>query len=139
MALGIAYAKGSTQESGAAEWTGLATVTPIQAFPGCLTDGLLANPATTPQTCKERHDMRIFVMASSDQAFNLNYLFTTDGGTTWRIGDQIASTTVIVDGGKAGAVNSAILEIHVGYQFKVEIWNTSGSTSTGGFEYRYST
>jgi hypothetical protein len=137
MSVAVTYAPGSTTECGAGAFTGLPTATALQVFPGVGSGGVLAQ--VPPMTCRERHDMRLFVHVAADHAFDLNYLFTPDGGTTWYVGEQVVGATVPVDGGVAGFVKSAVLETHVGYQWKVEIYNNSGSDAAGAFEYRYAT
>jgi hypothetical protein len=83
--------------------------------------------------------MSILVCCVATEAFNLDYQFTADGGATWEIGSQVASSTVTVDGGDAGYTQSARLDLIVGYQYRVQIYNNSGSTLNGKYEWRLHT
>ena len=105
------------------------------------------NPGTDPRTNMPisvsldysesgRNHLAIVVDAAANQAFNLDYQFTPDGGTTWLTGDQVASTTVTVDGGTAGYTQSARLDISVGCQYRIVLYNTSGSALSGAYEWR---
>lgn len=83
-----------------------------------------------------RGSLALVVNVAADHAFTLDYQFTPDGGTTWYIGYQIASSTVTVDGGVAGNTQSARMDIQVGYQYRVQLWNASGSNIAGAYEWR---
>lgn len=80
--------------------------------------------------------MGLVINVSADHAFTLDYQFTTDGGTTWYIGYQVASTTVTVDGGAAGFTQNARMDIQLGYQYRVQYYNNSGSNGAGAYEWR---
>lgn len=88
------------------------------------------------QQCSERANFRFVVNVAATGAFRLNYLFTPDGGTTWLIGQQVASAAVTVDGGTSGYTQNASLNVHLGYMFKIEIYNPGGGTIDYGFEVR---
>ena len=78
------------------------------------------------KTCKDRQNMRLLVSCAATGAFHLNYYFTPDNGTSWMIGKQVVASTVTVDNATASYVKSAQLDIHIGYQYKIEICNVQG-------------
>lgn len=88
------------------------------------------------KTCKDRQRMRLLVSVAATGAFRLNYLFTPDGGTSWMIGKSVTASTVTVDGGTALYVKSAQLDIHIGYDYKIEIFNIAGGSNDYAFEVR---
>jgi hypothetical protein len=116
-------AKGS-KEAGAGQETGLAATTAAILFSSTYT--------------RDREAMHLTVRAAGKGTFNLNYLFSPDDGTTWLIGKQVASGTVTVDGATASYTQSAELDVQVGFNYKVELYNTSGSTLDYAFEVRLS-
>lgn len=111
-----------TDEAGAGKETGLADAT--------------AAIIRGSKTCKDRQDMRLIVSAAATGAFRLNYLFSPDGGTSWMIGKTVTAATVTVDGATAGYVKSAQLDIHIGYNYKIELYNIAGTTNDYAFEVR---
>lgn len=120
-----------TQEKGGGKFASLGGTTATQIFPGPDSNGNFQ----PYQQCNERQSIGLFVSAAGKGGFNLDYMFSPDGGTTWLVGKQVASATVTVDGGTASYVNAAQLDIHVGWQFKVILYN-SGSSSDFAWEYR---
>ena len=80
--------------------------------------------------------MRIIVSAAATGAFRLNYLFTTDAGTSWFIGKTVTASTVVVDGGTALYVKSAQLDIPIGYDYKIELYNIAGGNNDYVAEWR---
>jgi hypothetical protein len=134
------------QESGAIEWgagifTGLATATPLTLYPPQApgTDNRTNLPFPTSvfaSTSGGRGTQSMVINVAANEGFNLDYQFTTDGGTTWYIGDQVASSTVTVDGGAAGYTNVASLNLQLGFQYRFQIYNNSGSTLNGVYEWR---
>jgi hypothetical protein len=132
-------------ETGAIEWgsgvftvlgagTGL-TLVPPQA-PGIDPRNGTPFPILVFFSNGDRASMAILVNVAATAAFNLDYQFTTDGGATWFIGQQIPSVTVTVDGGVAGYTQSASINVQVGYQYRVQIWNTAGGSLNGAYEWR---
>lgn len=127
-------------EYGSAPLTGILTGTgqvlcpPVS--PG--TDNRTGLPYSAPLwlSMSDRGSLALVVSVAATQAFTLDYQFTTDAGATWYIGSQIASSTVTVDGGVAGNTQSARLDIQVGYQYRVQLYNNSGSTLAGAYEWR---
>ena len=71
---------------------------------------------------------KVVVRAASTGSFRLNLFF--GDGTNWYIAKQVASSTVTVDGGTASYVASAVIDEFCPYFYKVELWNSSGSTQT---------
>src|ERR1700723_2125872 len=92
------------QESGAIEWgagifTGLATATPLTLYPPQEPGidnrtGLNFPISQFASTAGGRGTQSMVINVAATQGFNLDYQYTTDGGTTWYIGDQAASSTV---------------------------------------------
>ena len=129
-------------EAGAGTITGLATATPqtIYPYPAAITqpNGVVLQPNSAGMvTVRERPGYYIAMNVVSDNPFKLDYQFTSDGGTTWSIGNQVASATVTVDGGAAGFVNNAQLNFPVGYQWRVQVYQTSGGNAAFNYEWRY--
>lgn len=137
------------QETGAIEWgagifTGLATATPLTLFPPQkpANDNRTGPPAVPfptnvyASTAGGRGTQSIILNVAANEGFNLDYQYTTDGGTSWYIGDQVASSTVTVDGGAAGYTNVASINIQLGYQYRIQLYNNSGSTLNGTYEWR---
>lgn len=127
-------------EYGAGSFTGLAATTalvlaPPQA-PGVDNRNGGNYPVLAAWTERDRQSMAILVNVACNGTFNLDYQFTPDNGTTWYVGSQIASTTVTVDGGAAGFTQAAQLNLQVGYQYRVQLYNTSGGNLNGAYEWR---
>jgi hypothetical protein len=81
--------------------------------------------------------MSLVVRVVGTGAFNLNYEFSTDQGTTWYVGQQVASSTITADDGTATYTQAANLNITVGYWWRVNIYNPGGSGITVAAEWRY--
>lgn len=139
----------ANQESGAIEWgagifTGLVTATPLTLYPPQVPglDNRTGPPAVPfptsvfASTAGGRGTQSIVLNVAATHSFDLNYQYTTDGGTSWYIGDQVASGTVTVDGGVANYTNAATINIQLGYQYRFQIYNNSGSTLDGTYEWR---
>lgn len=123
-------------------FTGLATATGLVAFPPASGAADPRNgtstvyPVVTSITEKDRQAMALLMNVAANQTFNIDYQYTPDNGANWYVGQQIASSTVTVDGGAAGFTQAAQLNIQVGYQYRVQIYNSSGSTMNGAYEWR---
>jgi hypothetical protein len=120
--------------------TGLSTATaqilfPPQAPPVDVSGN--ARAILSQQVCCDRLDSKLTLTAVSDKAFNLDYQFSPDDGTTWYTGQQVASSTITVDGATGGFVNAASITLEVGYVFRVQAYNTSGSNAAISYEWRY--
>jgi hypothetical protein len=77
------------------------------------------------------------VRVSATGAFNLDYEFSTDMGTTWYVGQQVASSTITADDGTALYTQNAVMNITVGWWWRVKIYNTTGGDITAVGEWRY--
>ena len=138
----------ANQESGAIEWgngvfTGLESATPLTLVPPQAPgmDNRQQPPVPFPtvpflSTSGGRGTQSILVYVVANAAFNVNYQFTPDGGTTWATPVQNASSTVTVDGGTAGYTNAATLTVQLGFQWRVQIYSTNGSPFNGLYEWR---
>jgi len=138
--MALVLANTGQTEVGAGTITGLSTATAQTIWPPPASITTASGAVIAPQTmwtCRERQGMYIEIYVVSDKAFKLDYQFTTDSGTTWYIGDQVSSATVTVDGGAAGYVNNASINIPVGYQFRCQVYQTSGGNAAFAYEYRY--
>ena len=80
------------------------------------------------------HDV---VYAAANGSFNLDYQYTVDGGTTWLEGKQVTASAVTIDGASSGYTYAARLDIEVGFQYQVQVYNTSGSSINLGYEKRF--
>ena len=111
-----------TNEAGGGKETTLATATAavIRAY----------------KTSRDREARRMAVYAAATGDFRLNYFFTPDEGTTWYIGKQVASSAVTVDGGTASYLDSATLDLPIGYAYKVELYNATVGNIDYTFDYR---
>ena len=118
----MAQTRTGNDEAGAGVETGLADAT------AAIIRGM--------KKCTDRANMRIICSVGATGAFRLNYLFTTDAGTSWFIGKTVTASTVTVDGGTALYVKSAQLDIPIGFQYKIEIYNIAGTTNDYAFEFR---
>lgn len=130
---------GST-ECGAGVFTAIGTGSGLVLFPpqapGTDIRTNYTYPTLTFHSANGRGSLGIVLSAACNQAFNLDYQFTPDGGTTWYNGGQLASSTVTVDGGAAGFTQAASINLQVGYQYRVMLYNNSGSTLAGAYEWR---
>jgi|ERR1700737_86374 len=130
-----------TNDFGAGSFTGLGGTTALILFPPQAPGPDLRNSGTSYPTvpfytASGRESEALVINVAANAAFNLDYQFTTDGGTTWYVGLQVASSTVTVDGGAAGFTQSATLNIQVGYQYRVSIYNTTGGNLNGAYQWR---
>lgn len=91
---------------------------------------------TNRKICTDREPRRLVCSVASDVVIRLNYLISPDNGTNWVIGKQVASSVVTVDGATAGYVNSATLDVPIGFIYKVEVYNTTGGAGKIVYEYR---
>lgn len=139
----MANAQVGNIEWGAGTIGPLATVTAYTLFPPqnitTMTNQSIpptAVPALPSMVNRDRSSMALLVIVAADKAFNLDYQFTPDSGANWFIGQQIASSTVTVDGGTAGYTNAAVLNAQVGYEFRVQIWDTAGTSLNAAYEWR---
>lgn len=91
---------------------------------------VLMGPIQTPV----RQGLRDPLFVSATGAFNLDYQYTTDGGTSWFVGSQVPSSTVSAD----GTLNTQAAHIHIlsGFQWKIIITNTGAGTIDAVFEKR---
>jgi hypothetical protein len=110
----------------------------MQAFSLADVTGQTLVPPNRPafQT-QDRQDMSLVVRVSATGAFNLDYEFSTDGGTTWYVGQQVASSTITADDGTASYTQNAVMNITVGWWWRVNIYNPGGSPITVVGEWRY--
>lgn len=110
----------------------------MQAFSLADVTGQTLVPPNRPafQT-QDRQDMSLVVRVVGTGAFKLDYEFSTDQGTTWYVGEQVASHTITADDGTALYVQNATLNITVGWWWRVNIYNASGGAITVAGEWRY--
>jgi hypothetical protein len=126
MAYAVTLSPNSLPEAGSGVATGLPTATP-EVLVGTA-NGI---------SLRERQGMLILCNVACTGAFNLDYEFSPDDGATWYVGQQIASTTVTVDGATAGYTQVASMNIEVGYRWRVTIYQSTGSDKNFVYEYRY--
>lgn len=110
----------------------------MQAFVVPTATGQTLVPPSLPafQT-QDRQDMSLVVRVVATGAFNLDYEFSTDMGTTWYVGEQVASSAITADDGTALYVQNATMNITVGWWWRVKIYNTTGGDITAAGEWRY--
>ncbi len=139
----MANAQVGNIEYGAGTIGPLATVTATTLFPPqnvtTMTNQSIpatAVPALASHVNRDRSSMALLVIVAADHTFNLDYQFTPDGGANWYIGQQVASATVTVDGGLAGYTQAAVLNAQVGYEYRVQLWNSSVSNLNAAYEWR---
>jgi hypothetical protein len=110
----------------------------MQAFAlGATTAQILVPPLMTAFQTQERAAFNIVVHAAGSGIFHLNYEFSTDQGTTWYVGKQVVSATVVVDGDTATYTQAADFDISVGYWWRVSLYNTTGGSINVVAEWRY--
>ena len=85
---------------------------------------------------QDRLRTRLVIHVCSNFAFNLDYQFTTDQGTTWFNTVPIASTTITVDGATAGYTQAAEFNDDWGFQGRVIVFNTTGSIAAYAYDWR---
>jgi len=88
---------------------------------------------------QDRLRTRVVIRIAGNFAFNLDYQFTTDQGTTWYQSggtDQIASSTITVDGATAGYTQAAKWDDDWGFQGRIIAFNTTGSIAAYAYEWR---
>ena len=87
-------------------------------------------------TNRERSMWGMIIHATGTQPFNVDYMFTPDNGTTWIVGNQESAVAVTADGGLSYTYE-VTYEYSVGFQFRFDLFNTSGSTGNFLWENRY--
>jgi len=118
----VVTATGATHEYGAG------TVATIHVGEGQVIIG--------PWQTIDRTQIEIKVAVRGDAAFDLNYEFSTDKGSTWYVGEQAASAVVSVDDGSNYA-NEAHFHVNVGYWWRISVFNTDVSPLNIAFEWRF--
>src|ERR1700737_4995569 len=111
-----------TNDFGAGSFTGLGGPTalilsPPQAPGPDLRNSGTSYPTVPFYTASGRESEALVINVAANAAFNLDYQFTTDGGA-------------------AGFTQSATLNIQVGYQYRVSIYNTTGGNLNGAYQWR---
>ncbi len=81
-----------------------------------------------------RSALREVINVQANGPFNLDYQFTTDFGTTWYTGRQIASATTGADG--TAYTNKAHAKLDPGWFYRIIIYNSGGSTINAVFDKR---
>lgn len=81
-----------------------------------------------------RDPLRKTFFAAANGTFDLDYQFTTDGGTSWYTGKEVASSVVSADG--TTYLNAAHFKITTGFQWRVVITNTSAPAINVAYEHR---
>jgi|ERR1700733_2752845 len=114
--------------SGTMEW-GNCTVTNIDPGAAYVIGG--------PFQCYDRKSFNQVWFVQGTSAFNLDYMYTPDQGATWYIGKQVSSSTTTVDGGTAGYTQEARFALQPGYQYMIQVYNTSAGAINIAFEHRY--
>jgi hypothetical protein len=87
--------------------------------------------------CYDRKSFNQVWFAQGTGAFNLDYQYTPDQGANWYIGKQVSSSTTTVDGGAAGYTQEARFVVQPGYQYRIQVYNTSAGAINIAFEHRY--
>lgn len=110
----------------------------MQEFALAGTTGVTITPPARPgfQT-QDRQDMSLVVRVVGDDVFNLDYEFSTDMGTTWYVGEQVTSSTITADDGSTGFTENAVMNITVGWWWRVNIYNPGASPINVAGEWRY--
>lgn len=89
-----------------------------------------------PWQTVDRTQLRIQVYARGTVPFDLNYEFSTDKGTTWYVGQQVAAAAVSADDGGSYA-REAHGHFNLGYWWRISIFNTDGAIPlNSAFEWR---
>lgn len=81
-----------------------------------------------------RQSVKQVVNVQANGAFRLDYQFTTDFGTTWYTGRQIASTTSSADG--TTTTNQAHAKWEPGWFYRVIIFNSGASPINAVYDKR---
>lgn len=102
---------------------------------GAATGQVVVPPSLPAFQCQDRQDMALVVRAVGDAAFHLNYEFSTDQGNTWYVGEQVASSTITADDGTSGFTQNAVMNITVGWWWRVSIYSSAGANIA--LEWRY--
>lgn len=92
---------------------------------------VIMGPISTPF----RPSFREVVNVQGSAPFRLDYQFTSDGGTTWYQGPQVASTTTSADG--TTTTNKAHVKLAVGFQWRIAVWNPGPGALDITFEKRF--
>lgn len=74
-----------------------------------------------------RKGTRVIVRVVGDATFRLNLLATPDSGTSKAVVKSVASAVVNVDGGTAGYVNAAEMDIAPHSEGQIEVWAVGGT------------
>ena len=110
----------------------------LQAYSLAGTSGITILPSNMPSfKCEDRQDMSLVARVVGTAAFNLDYEFSTDLGITWYVGQQVASSTITADDGTASFTQNAVMNVTVGWWWRVNIYNPSGTALTVAAEWRY--
>jgi hypothetical protein len=91
----------------------------------------IMGPISTPF----RPSFREVVNVQGNGPFRLDYQFTSDGGTTWYQGLQVASTTTSADG--TTTTNKAHVKLNVGVFWQIIVWNPGPGSLDITFERRF--
>ena len=110
MAIGFSYGSGSG---------GLPLGNAVNLFSNATGD-------LTGKVCPHNEDRKLAVFATGTHEFRLDYLFSPNG-TDWYIGKQETAAVIVVDGGVAGYVRQAILDIPVGRQYLIQLFSLDNS------------
>lgn len=97
----------------------------------------LVPPSKPAFQTQDRLNMSLVARVVGTGAFKLDYEFSTDAGTTWYVGQQVASSTITADDGTATYTQSAVISITVGWWWRLNIYNASGGDITVAGEWRY--
>jgi hypothetical protein len=89
-----------------------------------------------PFQTAERNQLRITVHLKSTVAANLDYEYSTDKGTTWFIGQQVASHVTTADDGVVGYNNEATYNFEIGWWWRISVRNTAGGAGNMAFAWR---
>lgn len=92
---------------------------------------ILMGPWQTPF----RISMKEVVSVQATGSFNLDYQFSTDNGTTWYQGNQVASTASFADG--TAYANRAHMKIEPGWFWRIQITNTAAVAIDAAYEKRF--
>lgn len=128
-----------TGNSAQINFTGIAPVTSqgtMEAGNGVVSNLLPGDSETImgPINTPVNKSMKEVVFVQGTGTYNLDYMFTTDRGTSWFIGKQVASQVVSTDG--TTTVNQAHIKINPGVSWMVQVTNTSVGSINITFEKR---
>lgn len=92
---------------------------------------VIKGPVQTPY----RIALKEVINVQASGAFRLDYQFTTDFGTTWYTGRQIASATSAADG--TAYTNRAHAKWDTGYFYRIVIYNSGASPINAIYDKRF--